>query len=88
MNKKLWTRSPNLTQLWKNTPDKGGLVLAIASHPWRDASVPAPIGEAADPVDDVEETELEDADKAELDVPAKSKVSLLLLCYEEFVSET
>ena len=119
MNKKLFTRGPTLNDAWATTPDKGGQVMAITCHPWRNFKVqvdpaaaeatpvpeptepvldpveppatnpiivpeekPTPVivteenvdegenvpeGEGADPLDDVEETELEDADDEELD---------------------
>ena len=77
LNKKLFTRSPNLNQAWKKCPDKGMEMISIASHPWRglgtagvddtdlgvDEGVNTPDGEGVDSLDDVEEAVLEDDDE-------------------------
>ena len=67
MNKKLFTRAPNLNQKWNTTPDKGGMVIAITSHPWRGIKLG---GESSDDIDDTPDGEDDDPledDEAELE---------------------
>ena len=111
MNNRLFTRGPTLGSSWAATPDLGGGVIAIASHPWRGitpveieekpavtakpavVTKPAvitkptiitkpilkpPVGEAEDPLDDVEETDLEDVSPAELEMSQFKPAPLLV----------
>lgn len=68
-NKKLFTRSPNLRHKWEATPDQGGTMIAITSHPWRGNGTDVTEAieeESLDPLHDIEEFGLEEASPEEL----------------------